>query len=355
MSQQTVLAEQNEGERILEILESSPAKGAIELLYTRRPNAYESYHKESEDVMVHVIKDDDKIIATNAEIIRDVYINGEIKKLSYVCGLKKDPYYDGVVNWGRMFFNELTREDIDCYFCSIIEDNKNARTLFEKKRKRSMNMEFLQTYTTYLLKPYFSFKLGNTECEFKQVEKSDEEKLIKFLNEEGKNKDFFPVFYSLNQFHNLSSKDFYILKKNNEILACGALWNQTSYRQYIVKRYNGMMKIARVLNPILNKLGYIKLPKEDEVLNFPMLSFFIAKDDTPEYYMEFLNYIVKRIKKNYDMFVIGNVANSFSNDIYKELKNISFSTKIYSIDFMISDGKVQKIDKNNLWLECGLL
>ena len=99
MSQQTILAELDEGKRILEILETSPAKGAIELLYTRRPNAYESYHKESNDVRVHVIKDEEAIIATSAEIIRDVYINGEVKKTSYLCGLKKDPYYDGVVNF----------------------------------------------------------------------------------------------------------------------------------------------------------------------------------------------------------------------------------------------------------------
>ena len=355
MSQETVLAELDEGKRILEILETSPAKGAIELLYTRRPNAYESYHKESDDVRVHVIKDEEAIIATSAEIIRDVYINGEVKKLSYLCGLKKDPYYNGVVNFGKLFFKSLTREDIDCYFCSVVEDNKEARALFEKRRKRVMNMDYLQTYTTYMFKPYFKFKVDENNFEFKKVEKCDEKSVLKFLNEEGKNKNFFPVISSLEQFTDLSASDFYILKKDDEIIACGALWNQTNYRQYIVKKYNGVLKLVRWLNPLISKMGYIKLPKEDETLNFPMLSFLISKDDNDEYYKLFLNHILAEIRKDYDMFVIGSTENSCLNKILKDLKSIKFNTKIYAIDFVYGKGKVQEVDGNKLWLECGLL
>ncbi len=355
MSQQTVLAELDEGKRILEILETSPAKGAIELLYTRRPNAYESYHKESDDVRVHVIKDEESIIATSAEVIRDVYINGIVKKASYLCGLKKDPHYNGVVNFGKLFFKSLTRKDVDCYFCSVVEDNKEARALFEKRRKRVMNMDYLQNYTTYMFKPYFKFKADSSKFVFKQVQKDDEKLLLKFLNAEGKNKNFFPVFKSLDQFTDLKANDFFVLKKDNEIIACGALWNQKNYRQYIVKKYNGLMKFVKILNPLIGKLGYIKLPKENEPINFPMLSFFIAKEDNEEYYKIFLNYIVKEIRKKYDMFVVGSTANSVSSEIYKRLKSIRFNTKIYSIDFVYGKGKVQKIDGNKLWLECGLL
>ena len=58
MSHTTYLAESKDGERILEILECSPAKGNIELLYTRRPNAYLSYKKESNESDVFVVKSD---------------------------------------------------------------------------------------------------------------------------------------------------------------------------------------------------------------------------------------------------------------------------------------------------------
>lgn len=351
----TSLAEPEDGKEILKILESSPTKGNMELLYTRRPDAYLSYKKESNESYVYVVKEEEKIVGTAAELVRKVYIDGNAKKIAYLCGLKKDPNYCGKINWGKIFIKNLVKKDIDCYFCSIVSDNKNTQKMFEKKRKKTMNMECLQKYTTYMLAPYFKFKIKDTGYIFKQIEKVDEHEVINFLNTEGRKKVFFPVIEKLNQFTNLKAEDFYVLKKGNKILAVGALWNQTEYRQYLVKKYKGIMKIARCLNPFLKLFGYIELPKENENINFPMLSFFISKDDNEEYYKAFLNNIAKEIKKQYGMFVIGTAENSFANNIYKKLRNIHFDTKIYSIDFILGNGQKIKINREKIWLECGLL
>ena len=115
------------------------------------------------------------------------------------------------------------------------------------------------------------------------------------------------------------------------------------------------MKYAKVINPLLRLLGYIELPKKDEVLNFPMLSFFISKDDNEEFYNIFLNKIIKIIVQKYKMFIIGTSKNYFVNDIYKNLKNIHFDSKIYEIDLLYRKGRKQQINKNTVWLECGLL
>ena len=355
MSQITYLANQNDGERILEILESSPAEGNIELIYTRRPNACESYQKESKETYVYAVKDEEDMLGTVAEVVRKVYISGEVKKLGYVCGLKTAPEYKGTVNWVKTFIQNLVKEDIDCYFCSIISDNLEAQKLFGKKRKRTMNMNFLQGYTTYMLAPYFKFKIANKAYIFKQVSKEDEEAVLDFLNKEGRKKEMFPVFEKLSQFTDLKTEDFYILKERDEIVAVGALWKQTAYRQYIVKKYRGLFRFARFLNPILKRLGYITLPKENEVLDFPMLSFFITKDDNEVYYKAFLNHINRVIKKDYGMYVIGIGDTDVHKKLYKKIKSIHFDTLIYEIEFIFGNGKKTQISRENIWLECGLL
>lgn len=355
MSQITYLADKSDGESILEILESSAAKGSIELLYTRRPNAYESYQKESDEAYVYGVKDEKQMLGTVAQIVRKVYIGGEIKKLGYVCGLKTAPDYQGNVNWVRTFIKNLVREDIDCYFCSIISDNVEAQKLFEKKRKKTMNMEFLQGYTTYMMAPYFRFTVKNKNYVFEQVTKETEELVVQFLNSEGGKKDFFPVIESLSQFTDLNPTDFYMLKDGEEIVAAGALWKQTAYRQYIVTKYSSILKFARIFNPVLKMLGYIQLPKENEVLDFPMLSFFISKDDSEEYYKAFLNSINPVIKNEYGMFVIGIINNSFAHSIFRKVRSIHFDTKIYEIEFILGNGKRTDVNKDNIWLECGLL
>ncbi len=351
----TSLAKPSDGKRILEILECSPAKGSIELLYTRRPDAYLSYQKESDEAYTYVVKDGDEIIGTVAELVRRAYIGGEEKRLAYLCGLKKAADYPHRVNWGKTFIKNLVREDIDCYFCSVVSDNARTLEMFSKRRSRTMNMERLQGYTTYMLAPYFKFKVQG-DYTFTQATAADALKIVEFLNQQGRKKDFFPVISSLSDYTDLSVEDFYMLLDGEKIAAVGALWNQVGYRQYIVKRYKGAMKLARLFNPLLRLLGYIELPKEGENLNFPMLSFFISRDDNEDYYKAFLNNIAGEIKRrDYRMFVIGVTNTSAANEVYNRLRSIHFETEINSIEFILGSGKQQQINKESIWLECGFL
>ncbi len=355
MSQVFCQAESGDSGRILEILESSAANGSIELLYTRRPDACLSYKKESEEAEVYVVKDDEKILGTVAQIPREVYIGGEIKKAAYICGLKKDINYSGFVNWGRAFFRSMVKEDIDSYFCSVVSDNSDIINMFDKRKRSIAVTERVQRYTTYMIAPRFRFKLKERGHTFRRAEREDADRIIEFLNSEGRKKDLFPLIRNLEQFTDLRLEDFFILEGGDGILAAGALWDQSGYRQYIVKKYNGIMRFARLLNPLLGLLGYIRLPRENENISFPMLSFFLSRDDNEEYCKAFLNNIAAEIKKNYGMFVVGAAESYFAGKIYKKLKSIHFDTEIYSVNFIKDGGKTQELRADRLWLECGLL
>lgn len=355
MSQTKEIATIQDGKEILDILESSPAKGRMELLYTRRPNACLSYKKESEEVEIFKVVENEKIIGTMAKIARKVYISEKESKASYLCGLKKNIHYKGNINWGKVWLKNLIDEETECYFCSILSDNNNAQNMFEKSRKKTLNMQLAANYRTYIIAPYFKFKVKDNAYVFKQAEEEDEQDIIAFLNREGKKKDFFPVIQKIEQFADLKITDFYILKDKDKIIAAGALWKQMGYKQYIVKKYRGIIKYVKLLNPILKMLGYIKLPKENELLNFPMLSFFISTNDDEEYYKIFLNHIVQVIKKQYSMFIIGTTQCNFASNIYRNIKTIHFDSKIYLVELIYGRGKTREVNKQSIWLECGLL
>ena len=152
MSESKYQATPADGKEILHILESSAAKGSIELIYTRRPDAYESYMKESGEARVFISRDGDRAIGTCAELIREVYIGGEMCRSAYVCGLKKDAHYDGGVGFGARFIRDLQRDDIDFYFCSVVAENTDARRMFEKSR-RLLDIKQTVGYKTYILSP----------------------------------------------------------------------------------------------------------------------------------------------------------------------------------------------------------
>lgn len=354
MTDRDYLAKPEDGKEILRILESSPAKGSIELLYTRRSDAYASYSMEPGESRVFVTRAVDKVVGTCTELIRKVYIGGKPAKAAYICGLKKDADYIGHSGFGPRFIQGLVREDIDFYYASVVRDNEQANAMFGKTR-RILEMTPLQTYTTYILAPKFTLKTTAKDCVFRRAEARDETAVLEYLNREGRKKDLFPVVTSLSQFHGLTIRDFYILEDQGGIAATAALWDQTDYKQYVVKRYRGIMRFARVLNPVLSLLGYMKLPPEDQILDYPMLSFFLSRNDDPEYYKAFLNGLNREIRGRKEVYVIGLPQSHFAGGIFSRVPSIHFDTVIHSVQFKLGNGKYTRIDPDHLFLECGLL
>ena len=354
MSESKYQATPADGKEILRILESSAAKGSIELIYTRRPDAYESYMKDTKDARVFISRDGDRAVGTCAELIREVYIGGEACRAAYICGLKKDAEYDGGAGFDARFIKDLQQNDVDFYYCSVVAENTDARRMFEKSR-RLLSMSSITGYKTYIVNPKAKIKTPKHSLTFRRATESDTEKLLDFLNTEGRKKDMFPVVKSLDDFYNLHISDFYLLLDGKSIVATAALWNQTEYKQYIVKRYGRVMKLARIFNPVLSALRYIKLPKENEPLDFPMLAFFLCKNDDTEVCRIFLNEIKREIARDYGMFVIGLPDSHFGRPIMDKLPSISFKTELYEIKFPWSEQKYKEPDSKKVFWECGLL
>lgn len=343
-----------DGKEILRILESSAATGSVELLYTRRPDAYESYQQDFGEAQIFISRNGDRVVGTAAELIREVYVGGEPSKAAYLCGLKKDAAHEGGVGFGARFIKSLQRDDVDVYYFSVIADNLSAQTMFGKG-KRLVSMEPFAEFTTHILSPRVKIQAPRHALCFRQAEEHDLPRLLAFLNEEGRRRDLFPVIRNIGQFHGLTEKDFYLLEDGGELLAAAALWNQTDYKQYVVKRYRGLMKLARLANPLLSRLGYIKLPRADEPLNFPMLAFFLCRGDDETHYRIFLDEIRKVIGKRYGMFVIGLPKNHFAAPLIQKLPGIRFDTKLYSLSFPWSSRPLKPIDHQTVYPECGLL
>lgn len=353
MSELSFVASPDDGKAILEVLESSAAKGKIELLYTRRPDAYASYMKEPGEAKVFVSRSDGRVVGTCAELIRDAYIGGERRKTCYICGLKKDASHSGLSGLGLGFIRELKQEGADLYYCSVVSENAQARRIFDRI-DRVLTMKPFAEYRTFIISPKVRLKAPVSGLVFRSATEEDLPALLNFLNSEGRKKDLFPAIDSLDGFTGLKIDDFRLLTDESGIAAAGALWDQSGYKQYVVKRYSAPMKAVRVFNPLLSALGYVKLPKENIPLSFPMLSFMLSRDDSEEIYRVFLANMIREAGKKYGMLVAGLPTNHFAFPIYDKLKSISFGTTLYSVAF---PGKTEDngFSSRTLQPECALL
>ncbi|MEE3343223.1 MAG: hypothetical protein VZS44_03945 [Bacilli bacterium] len=351
-------ATEKDGIEMLEIIESIPAKGAFELIYTRRPNAYLSYQKEGDRVNVGVIKDENgKIVLQGSCIVNDYYLNNKVYPIGYVGGFRKRQDFHGKFNWMELAVNDKVSNKCDLYYCSILSMNKHAKDVFTKKRNYMPNLEKICDYTTYIINPKIILRkkwlAKKNEYIFKKVTKKDLPNVYDFLHQEGSKYNFFPYITNIEkEFYNLHIDNCYIMLKNNKIVSFCGLWNQTDYKQYIVTKYNRPLNILTKLGKITETISYIPMPKTGEVLDFPMLSFMLVENNNIELYKEFLYYLAQEIKKEYDIFVIGINNNSIINkEIYSKIRCLKFQSTLYFMNF--SNKKIKH--ENDFYIESGLL
>lgn len=347
-------AKKEDGADISRLLESPVNAGLIQAIYTRRPDAYESYMKESGESRVFVSKRDNKVAATCAELIRDVYVHGEVKRSAYLCGLKRDPSYRGLISSGFEFFNSLQRPDIDFYYCAVLANNKDVMKKFEKKRGR-FSFRPVASYTSYILSPNIRTKEDVNPYSFRQATEEDIPEIINFLNTQGKNKDLFPYVRSLEDYHGLHIEDFYLLEDEHGIKACAAIWDVSSYKQFTVKKYHWILKPARVFNPLLSLIGYAKLPKENEPMNLPTISFFLSRDDSDDGYRIMFHLIKNEIKKRSSMFLIGLPEQHVITSVLKGLPKVTVDSVIYELRFSGQSDEAPTIDQKHIYTESATL
>jgi hypothetical protein len=352
-----------DGSAMLAILEDAAFKGNISLLYTRRPDAYRSFKQEGKDVDVVVARDvkNGKIVGFGACAIRELWVNGTTEKVGYLFGLRVARDYLGkypILHRGYAYLHTLhEKRGISCYITTILEDNLYAQKLLEKQRSFMPNYHPFGSYEIFALKSAQSRRLSYI---FRQACEDDIPSLVKFLYEQGRKYQFFPVIdeadLSSGELNGLSVANFYLLHtKENEILAAGVPWDQRSYKQYIVQGYSSVLKLLYPFSRIFPLFGYPSLPTPGSILQFFTLSFWAVKDSNSELFLQFLKRIAK-ISRDYPFFLIGLHERHPLRILLQNRPHISYKSKLYLVSWDQQRDYIENFDRGMLpYLECGML
>jgi len=328
MTYNTIKATEKDGAQMLKLFEQSEIRAPIEMILTRRPNAVLSYKKENKDARIFLVKSDNEIILQVACLVHELFVDGKPARVGYLCGLRKK---SGIF---RINYSELTQTifdecKCDVYYANIIDGNPRATKFLTKGHSQLPSFHPLCKYTSFV----FRIKKTKTSNEFvfRRAGGMDNSRIAKFLQEQRQEHNLFPSF-DLNQFANLNIGDFYLLEQNNEILCVCALWWQEGFKQYMVKRYNGIVRAFSFLPAF---------PKVNEVIKNPIISFFIAKNENTKYYKEMLKRIGNVIKPKSKLYTVGAIQNSILYEILSKKMNAArFDSTIYTINKPLSGEKI---------------
>ena len=323
-------------------------EGNIAVHFSRAPDPLRSLQNDGESVVVPIVKEisTGKIVGVGGCVNRTAYVNGKPSATAYLTGLKTLKSYQGRIPFIRKAYDLIhknTAQANPLYYTTILKNNTQAIKLLEKPRKGMPAYKYIGDYTVYCMGSNRAAALNNSAYIF---EKGNAAGLADFYAEHLPKYNLAPQSERL---YGLTQSDFYTMRDNDgSILAACAVWNQQSYKQYIVKGYKGPYNILSLLPTKL--FGYPGLPKAGAPANYASIALLIMRDENLEIARQFLR-LVLSYEAQYSFLMIGLFENHPARPVLEEMRHIRYESRVYIVDF----GSSPILDTRAVMLEVGSL
>ncbi len=312
-------ANEKDNDGIIKVFESGHFSGGISVKYLRNPNPLASFSADGDYSKIMVIRDNerDEIVAVGGAVIRDEYVNGDVRKCGYLTGLKIRPDYQKKIRFIARAYQFLFENiaECDCFYTTILDDNKNAIALLEKGHKSMPKYHYLGNYTTYC------FHGGKKILEVEENNLSGFEDIIDAYF---RKLTFSPVNYN---YTGLGNKTFYSIRKGGEIIACCFVGNQQATKQYHMCAYGGVYRFLSHLPTHI--FGYPSFPKPNSDVNFGILSYLYIKGNDRRLCSDFLRSVAKLT--SFSLLIWGGFENNPLCSAMDGMRTVNYGSRLYSV------------------------
>ena len=336
-----MIADNNYNSSIKDIFDSVSFPGNIGVRFSRGSKPLDSLKNDGEEIFPLIINDikNNKTVAFGCCVIQKLFVNGIARNVGYLTGLKVLPEYRrkvSILPLAYKFLHDNLKSKVDLFYTTILSENYKAQKILEKKRQSMPDYNYVGYYTVH------NFKSRKKLLEVRQ---GDVDGIDSFYSKHSCKNNFSPTNRKL---YNLSDDDFFTMRdeKGKIVMAC-AVWNQQSYKKYILDDYHGIFKVLRHLP--MQLLGYPKFPLPKSYINYGTLSLFNCDEKYSDKILDFLNTV--SFMSPYSFLIYGVFENNPFYNIVKNLKSVKYSSKLYTVDW----GEKFELDNKPVQLEVGLL
>lgn len=312
-------ADSSDNDGIREIFESGGFSGGISVQYLRGKAPFESFSADGDScrIMVAIDNRSGRTAAVGGAVVRYEFVNGSREKCAYLTGLKIHPDYRRKLSFIAKAYSFLHSGISDCSYSytTVLDDNRDAVSLFEKQHRNMPEYKYLGRYTTYCFhggKKIIPIEINSTDG-FEQL-----------MKEHFSNMSLVPC---RTDYQGFGEKKFYSYRENGEITACCFIGNQQSTKQYKIHSYSGIYKLASKLPTEL--FGYPSFPRPDSVINHGVVSYLYVKDNNPKLCSDFLRSAA--YETDYSLLIWGGFENNPLCAAMDKMKTVHYGSRLYSV------------------------
>jgi hypothetical protein len=363
------LASERDEADLRRLLRENPIPGSISLSFEREPCYFDASLVEGpfHQTIVARERDSGVVIAVGNRSVRPLYVNGQVQDIGYMSQLRVNPTYGkglylarGLAGGFRKYHELHADGRVPFYLMSVIEDNLPARRLLtsnlpEYPQAREYTRMF--TYAVYPLRRKRDLPLP-PPIRIIRGEERYVDAIVDCLNRHNARKQFAPSWTRASLFRsNLTPADFFLALDKDHILGCLACWDQSDFKQTVVRGYSGSLARWRKVINLFSRFGILPyLPEPNTPLRHTYACHLAIENDDPVIFEALLRTVYNyNVAQNYSYFMIGLAESNPLRNIVERYRPLTYISQLYLVDWNEDNDLQAQLDSRTPGLEIALL
>jgi len=277
---------------IRRLLRTTPVGGWVSLSYEREPDFFRAAAAEGDvhETLIGRDVSDGSLVVMASRSIRDAWINGRPSRLGYLGQLRLAdrrqsrpwPVLEGY-RWIRRMVED--GPEATCHITSIVSSNHRARRLLTSRARSLPTYQPLGRFWTLALPCGSRPKPDRGSVDLVDAAPCHREEIVDFLRVELARFQFAPCWsfdelWGGERCPGLAVEDFVLAYRRQRLAGCIAVWDQSPFKQYVVRGYTrGLAAIRPVASLATSLAGWPRLPPVGSTLRQVALSHLAVRED----------------------------------------------------------------------------
>lgn len=359
------LARPGDDPEIRRLLRDNPMDGAIRVSLEREPNAFLAAAVEGEPHATVVARDpaSGRILGMGSRAVWNTFVNGKPCRLGYLSQLRVDRAARGrrrLLAAGYAALRDLRRPDeLPFDITSVIADNETARRLLSGGVPGLPTYRELSGFVTLVLP---ALRPGRKRAAV-PVEPGLPDRMDEVADCLARNRRRYqaaPFFtaedlLSPERSRGLAPHDFRLALRDGRVVGCLALWDQSGFKQLVVRGYAPRLARWRPwINRLPLSLGIPRLPDPGDALPHATASHVAVDEDDPEVFQALVESAhAEACARRYAYIVIGFAAgHPWLPWLERRFRPRRYESVLYTVDW---GGEAVALDGRRPHVEAALL
>lgn len=361
------LAEQKDEAELRQLTADMPMPGLVQIAYKREPDFFKAQVVEGRgsQTLIGVDTRSGTIAGMGTRSVKRAYINGEESGVGYLSSLRVSKPYRKTIHLARgyEFLRQLHQAgDADIYLSTMLGANTEAQKLTRGRGRLPTYHDIGQYRTMAISLSQNAYQSRAQGLNIRSADSSDLKMLVEFLNDQGKQRQFFPVYTEEDFFSDagllrrLLPEDILLAFNDRQLVGVMAAWDQRSFRQSVVTGYSQWMAFARPIYNLWASLTKLPpLPASGAVLNYGYLALLCIKDDSAAVCQALLGALMMRNRGRFSFIMAGLHERDPLLPVISRLRHMNYPSRLYVVCWHEGETVFNKLNENVPYLELGSL